>query len=135
VGADRAMVDRWIRYRQVAGLSLGFLGLFVLDLGFIGSSATDLFYLPPTLQQVAAPPPTAAPPPQILGLNLLPGGNIYLYIIGIMCLVVAMLDLILSNRIAGISAKSSASEPVHLGAYAIGQHGPVYAIVHRLLGS
>jgi hypothetical protein len=94
------MIDRWVRLRQAAGLSLGLLGIFVLDLAFIGSSATDLFYLPTALQNVAVAAPSTAPPPHILGFNLLPGGNIYLYLIGSICLGVAMLDLFLGNRVS-----------------------------------
>jgi hypothetical protein len=94
------MIDRWVRLRQITGLLLGFLGIFVLDLAFIGSSRTDLFYLPAALQTIATAPPTTAPPPQILGFNLLPSGNLPLYIIGSICLGIAMLDLFLGNRVS-----------------------------------
>jgi|ERR1017187_2172442 hypothetical protein len=96
---ERKMTDRWVRVRQITGLLLGFLGIFILDLAFIGSSYSDLLYLPQALQGIAAPSPSAPQIPQVLGLSLLGNGNIYLYLIGTICLAIAMVDLYLGNRV------------------------------------
>jgi hypothetical protein len=71
-----------------------------LDLGFIASSATDIFYLPSPLQSIVTSKPKIPPTPSILGIKLLQGGNVYLYLIGAACLGVAMVILVLSNRIS-----------------------------------
>ena len=95
-----------MRLLVIVGLLLGGLGIFLLDVGFNGSSASDLFFppqlrkiVPPLLQNISLP---ASPtPPKFLGGYLPPGQNIYLYLIGGAFLGVAMLVLILVNRNSG----------------------------------
>ena len=85
---------------------LGGIGIFILDLAFNGSSASDLFFppqlrkaLPPVLSNITLPASPAAP--AAIG-GYLPGGtNIYLYALGGAFLGVGMLILIVTNRNAG----------------------------------
>jgi hypothetical protein len=95
-----------LRLRETVALILGGIGIFILDLGFNGSSESDLFFppqlrkvLPTVLKNASLPAPPAAP--AVLG-SYLPGGqNIYLYVIGGAFLGVAMLILIVTNRNSG----------------------------------
>jgi len=96
-----------MRPREIFALWLGALGIFVLDLGFSGSSMTDIFYFAPPVQGLvkavnSTVPPIKIPPAptNFLG-NLMPGGNIALLLIGAVLLGVAMTILILLNRNAG----------------------------------
>lgn len=109
-----------MRRREAAALVLGAVGIFVLDLGFNGSSASDLFFppqlrksLPPVLKN-ASLPPSPSPPPG-LGGYLPAGQNIYLYFIGGAILAVAMLILILANRNAGAKTPQEQTEPAAVG--------------------
>jgi hypothetical protein len=92
-----------VKLKEIAGLWLGGVGIFVLDLAFNGSSASDLFF-PPQLRKVIPPPlknvtlPPGPPAPPFLAGFLPPGQNIYLYLIGAAFLGVGMLILILINR-------------------------------------
>jgi hypothetical protein len=102
-----------MRLREKAAFVLGGIGIFILDLGFNGSSASDLFFppqlrkaLPPVLKNISLPAPPALnasipvtpAAPAGVGGYLPPGQNIYLYFIGGAFLGVAMLILILTNR-------------------------------------
>jgi hypothetical protein len=97
-----------VKRKEVAALILGGIGIFILDLGFNGSAASDLFFppqlrkiLPPVIANASLPLPPAPAAPAGLG-GYVPGSqNIYLYFIGGAILAVAMLILMLSNRNAG----------------------------------
>jgi hypothetical protein len=92
---------------EIVALTLGGIGIFILDLAFNGSSESDLFFppqlrnaLPPMLGNVSIPSSPAAP---AAAGGLLPAGaNIYLYAIGGAFLGVGMLILIVTNRGSGM---------------------------------
>lgn len=92
-----------MKLREKVAFVLGGIGIFILDLGFNGSAASDLFF-PPQLRKVLPPVlknaslPASPSPPPALGGYLPAGQNIYLYFIGGAVLGVAMLILILTNR-------------------------------------
>jgi hypothetical protein len=80
---------------------LGGIGIFILDMAFNGSSASDLFF-PPWLRQSIPPQLNVTIPYSPLSIPLLgsyfpSGQNIYPYLIGGAVLGVAMVVLILSN--------------------------------------
>ncbi len=92
-----------MQLKEKFALTLGGIGIFILDLGFNGSSASDLFF-PPQLRNVvpvplknATLPPSPSPPPG-LGSYLPRNGNLYLDLIGASILAVGMLILVYSNR-------------------------------------
>jgi hypothetical protein len=82
-----------MRSKEIVALLLGILGIVLLDLGSINSSATDLFYIFPFAH--------ISPPPPNLGGNVLQSATNFLYLVGGGFLGTAMLLLILINRNSG----------------------------------
>jgi hypothetical protein len=84
---------------EVFGVLLGVFGIFFLDVGFSGSSMTDLFYLGPRIAGVVVPVPPN------LGANLLGSllsvGSGTVFLIGAVFLGVGMMVLVLYNRNSG----------------------------------
>ena len=84
---------------EVFGVLLGIFGIFFLDVGFSGSSMTDLFYLGPRIAGVAVPiPPNLGS--NLLG-NLAAVGYSTVFLIGAVFLGAGMMVLVLHNRNLG----------------------------------
>ena len=84
---------------EVFGVLLGIFGIFFLDVGFSGSSMTDLFYLGPRIAGVVVPiPPNIGA--NLLG-NLAAVGYSTVFLIGAVFLGVGMMVLVLHNRNLG----------------------------------
>jgi hypothetical protein len=79
---------------RILGLGFGIFGIAVLDLGFAGSSITDLFHVGNYVPSL----PTTTIPGNNLFASLAPGGNIILFIMGGIFLASGMIILIARNH-------------------------------------
>jgi hypothetical protein len=79
---------------RILGLGFGIFGIAVLDLGFAGSSLTDLFHVGNYVSPIS---PTSIPGNTFFA-SLAPGGNIILFLIGGIFLASGMVILIMYNR-------------------------------------